>query len=263
MKAVPISPPNRRTVWNSVPIVKTSAGFIDFTASTTTAVSAKDWPSACRICEGRKSSVAQSWVRRVREEAGDANENRAGAEDPARVHAGQKPAEREDDQKLRQGDPEQNRADLQLAVVLDDLEIGGNDIGGREDDEAEAGEDQKDRHDPLLRQEPEVEERLFDDELPRDKGERQQSSREQEPVDEAVVDPVEAVALVEAGVKQGETEPGISESGPVEVAQQAEVDLLARRSVPDAREHDGHREAKLPLDPAPGEIVRIPALERG
>ncbi len=49
MKAVPISPPNRRLVWSSVPIVSTSAGFIDRTARTTTAVSANDWPIACKI----------------------------------------------------------------------------------------------------------------------------------------------------------------------------------------------------------------------
>ena len=39
-------------------IVKTSAGFIDLTASTTTEVRANDWPIAWRISEGRKSSVA-------------------------------------------------------------------------------------------------------------------------------------------------------------------------------------------------------------
>ena len=95
-----------------------------------------------------------------------------------------------------------------------------------------------------------------------DEGEGQQGSRKQETVDETVVDPVEAVALVKAGVEQREPDPGIGESWPVEIAQQVQVDLLARRSVPDACEHDRHRDAKLPLDPAPGEVFRIPALER-
>src|SRR6202044_4021606 len=107
--------------------------------------------------------------------------------------------ERNDDQELRQRDPQENRADLQLAVVLDDLEIGRDDIGGREDDEAEAGEDQKDGHDPLLRQEPKIEEWLVDDELADDEGEGQQGSREQDPVDGTVVDPLEAGAPVTPG----------------------------------------------------------------
>src|SRR6202034_1432823 len=138
-------------------------------------------------------------------ETGDANENRADRENPTRFDTRQKPAQRQHDQELRQRNPQEDRADLELAVVLDDLEIGRDDIGGREDDEAEAGEDQKDRHDALLRQEPTIEEWLVDDELADDEGESQQGSRKQETVDETVVDPVEAVALVKAGVEQRES----------------------------------------------------------
>ena len=104
---------------------------------------------------------------------------------------------------------------------------------------------------PSLVEQPKVEKRLFDVELPHDEGEREQSARQQKAIDETVVDPVEAVALVEAGVKQGETEPGIGEPRPVEVAQQRRVDLLARHSVPDAGEHDRQRHAILPFDPPP------------
>ena len=42
-----------------------SAGLIERTISTISAVNAKDWPIACRICDGRKSPVAHWLVRSV------------------------------------------------------------------------------------------------------------------------------------------------------------------------------------------------------
>ena len=119
---------------------------------------------------------------------------------------------------MRQGDPEQNRADLQLAIILHHLEVGRNDISGREDDEAEAGHQKQDRHKPFSGEQPKIEERPFRDQLAHDEGEREQAARQQKPIDEAVVNPVEAVALIEACVKQSETEPGIDEPRPVKVA---------------------------------------------
>src|SRR5208282_3445796 len=137
-----------------------------------------------------------------------------------------------------------------------------NDIGGREDDEAEAGEDQQDRHKPFSGEQPKIEERLLDGKLARNEGEREQAPRKQKSIDEAVVDPIEAVALVEAGIEKRKTEAGVGEPWPVEVAQEGRVDLLARRSVPDAGEHDRQRRAILPFDPTPRQVVRVPALER-
>ena len=61
MNAVPISPPNSRLICSRQPTVSASAGTMLRTISTTSAVSAKDCPIACRICDGRKSSVAH-WL---------------------------------------------------------------------------------------------------------------------------------------------------------------------------------------------------------
>lgn len=62
MKAVPISPPNRRLSCNRQPIVSASTGTMLRTSRTVSAVSAKDCPIACRIYDGRKSAVAQADV---------------------------------------------------------------------------------------------------------------------------------------------------------------------------------------------------------
>ena len=109
-------------------------------------------------------------------ETGDADQNRAERQRQTRVDTLQKPAERKDDQELRQGDPEQNGADLQLAIVLHHLKVGRNDVGGRENDEAEAGDQEQDRHKPLSGEQPKIEERLLRPQLPHDEGEREQAA---------------------------------------------------------------------------------------
>ena len=120
-----------------------------------------------------------------------------------------------------------------------------------------------DRHKPLFREQPEIEERPFRDQLPHDKGEREQAAGKQKAVDQPVVVPVEAIALVEARVKESETKSGIGEPRPVEVLKETRVRLLARHPVPDAGEHERQRGAILPFDPPPRHAVRVPTLERG
>ena len=78
-------------------------------------------------------------------QAGDPDQRRPKAEHPPAVEALSSAPSGRTMIKLRQGDPEQNGADLQLAKILHRLEIGRDDVGGRKDDEAEAGEQQHQR----------------------------------------------------------------------------------------------------------------------
>ena len=66
----------------------------------------------------------------------------------ARVDARQQATQRRDDEELGQRDLKENGTDLQFAVVLHDLEIGRDDVGGRENDEAEAHEQQQNQKSP-------------------------------------------------------------------------------------------------------------------
>ena len=59
-------------------------------------------------------------------------------------------------------------------------------------------------------------------------GQGQQSSRHQKPNDQTVMDPVKAIALVEARVEKAEPQAGVHKAGPVEVAQEA-IFISSRR----------------------------------
>ena len=145
-----------------MPIVNTSAGFIDLHREHDDRGQREGL--ADRLQDLRRQEIVGRPILRKAgsHEPGDADQNRAERKHPTRIDAGKKPAERKDDQKLRQRDPQEHGADLQLAIVLHDLKVGRNDIGGREDDEAEAGEQEQDRHKPFFREQPKIEERLFD-----------------------------------------------------------------------------------------------------
>src|ERR1700739_3008326 len=119
--------------------------------------------------------------------------NTPNRKDPTRVDTGKKPAERKDDRELGQGDPYEHGADLQLAIVLHDLKVSRDDIGGRENDEAKPGEQKQDRHKPFFGEQPKIEERLVNQQLPHDEGDREQSAGKQEAIDKAVVVPVQPV----------------------------------------------------------------------
>ena len=143
MNAVPISPPNSRLICSRLPIVSASAGLIERTTSTISAVSAKDWPIACRICDGRKSSVAHWLVRSVAIRQAMPISAAPNASTQRAVDPAQQRRQRQDDDELRQRDPQQHGADLQLAEILHRLQIGRDDVGGGQDDEAEAGQQQQ------------------------------------------------------------------------------------------------------------------------
>jgi hypothetical protein len=84
---------------------------------------------------------------------------------------------------------------LQLAIVLHDLKVGRDDVGGREN-EAEAGEQEKERHKPFLGEQPKIEERLFNPELPQTKASVSNAPESKRPLTVTIVVPVEPVALV-------------------------------------------------------------------
>ena len=142
MNAVPISPPNNRLICSRQPIASASAGLIERTIRTSSAVSAKDWPIACRICDGRKSSVAHWLVSSVAIQQATPISSAAERQHPAPVDPAQQGRQRQGDDELRQGDPQQHAADLQFAKILHGLQVGRDDVGGRKDDEAEAGQQQ-------------------------------------------------------------------------------------------------------------------------
>jgi hypothetical protein len=108
-----------------------------------------------------------------------------------------------------------------------------------------------------------VQERPRRPQFPENEEQRQQAARKQQTVDGAVAHPVEAVALIEAGIEQRETEPGVNEAGPIELAAQRQIRRLARDADPDADEHHRQRDAVLPVDPPPRPVIRVPAFEGG
>jgi hypothetical protein len=79
----------------------------------------------------------------------------------------------------------------------------------------------------------------------------------------AGVQPVQPVALVERGVEHREAGAGVEHPPGIDTVQQFAVDRGFRHSEVDADDHRDRENGVLPKDPAPIEMVEIPAFQRG
>ena len=89
-----------------------------------------------------------------------------------------------------------------------DLEVVRDDVGRGQDDEAEPRQQQQQQHQVAVQQQPsEIEERSGDEELTRHKQRRQSAAGNQQPRDQAVMHPVQPVALIKPGIEQSKSQP--------------------------------------------------------
>ena len=184
MNAVPISPPNSRLICSRQPIASASAGLIERMISVSSAVSANDWPIAWRICEGQEIDGRPLAGQVGRHPAGDADQRAAEGQHPTAVDPFQQVCQRQGNDELRQGDPEQHAADLQLAEILHGLQVGRDDVGGREDDEAEARQHQHQQQQIAPQQPAQVEERPRYNQFAGDEGQCDKAAGQQQADDQ-------------------------------------------------------------------------------
>ncbi len=195
-------------------------------------------------------------------QAGQGDEDEADGGHQARIGSAQHQGGQGADEQLRRGDPDQGLAHLQRPEAAHGAQVLGDEIGGGQDGQPQEGHQQQQARQGRAQRDLEVEERVAGSPFMDEEGGHQQDAGEQQAPDQAGIQPVQAIALVEPGIDQGQADPA---GGQAEGVDPGDVGIgrIAGHAEPQEGEHaDGQRHV-LPEDPAPGEVVHIPALQRG
>ncbi len=194
-------------------------------------------------------------------EAGDPDQHRAERQHRTPVHLSQQGGQGKGDHELRQRDPQQHLSHLQLAEILDRLQVVRDDVAGGKNDEPEAGEHEQQQQQVSAQQQAQIQERTGRPQLAHNERDRQDAAAHEQADNQSAPVPVKPVALIEPGIEHREPQSRIGETGPVELVQQAHIDPLARNAEPDRDEHQRERDAILPVYPFPREVIDVPAFE--
>src|SRR5260221_10469017 len=105
-------------------------------------------------------------------------------------------------------------------------------------------------------------ERYRHDRLVDDEGDDEQGTAGEQTADGAGIEPIEAVALVEPRIDEGEAETDEDDAAPIRAAEQDAVDRPTRPAQPDEQEHGRRQRPVLPENPLPATPLRGPGLRR-
>ena len=133
--------------------------------------------------------------------------------------------------------------------------------GGENDQSQECHEHQQTRH-RSCEHDLEVHRRRVDGAfVNKERGEQCQARCEQ-PDHERGIEPIQAVALIECGIDQRQADPTGSEAEPIGSGWLGTTRLRVNTEV-QAQRHRNRERHVLPVDPLPGSMIDVPALQRG
>ena len=107
-----------------------------------------------------------------------------------------------------------------------------------------------------------MDQRVFGAGLVHQKGDDEHAAGKQEPGHHPGIEPVEPVALIEAGIDEAEADTRIDDAGPIGPPQQIAVDRPVRHRDGGEQHHHRRQRRVLPEDPFPMPGLRIPPLDR-
>ncbi len=137
-------------------------------------------------------------------QAGDGDTDEADRGHQARVDAAEQEGGQGTEYELGRGDPDQGLAHLQRAEAAHHLQVLGDQVGRRQDGQAQEGDQHQEPGQWIGEGDLQVDQGVAGDRLVDEEAGHDHGAGEQQAGDLAGIEPIQAVALVEPGIDQGE-----------------------------------------------------------